>query len=183
MKITRIKLPADFIPSDRLTADRAAVRVADLVQKHLRKKNGLPRPNPFGMPKSDYYADAAETVLYEANGNRFEVSVGTESGDPDAKGIGIALHYEGGRVSPKNHKHLAIPIDPKVADIWPSEYANGDDDALFFTPAGAVGDRKTGEILWLLVPHADIPADPTVLPTDEEINNAAKLGIGEVWAA
>ena len=177
MKITRIILPHDFIPDGRMTAERAGMRVADLIIKHLRKKNDQTEPNKFGLPKTNYYADAAGTVQYETNGNKFEVSVGTDSTDKDTPGIGIALHYHGGTVYPKK-KALAMPIDPAVAGIWPSEY--GDQHQLFFTPAGAVGDKDTGHILWFLLPKATIPADPTVLPTDDEICDAATLGLGQV---
>ena len=179
MKIVRAIFPPDFIPGDRLTAERAGMRVADLVIKHLRKKNDSTKPSPFGMPKSNYYANAADTVQYEAAGNKFTVSVGTDSTDKDAKGMGIALHYHGGTVYPKSGKKaLAMPIDPAVAGIWPSEYSQ--DHKLFKTPAGALGDADSGKILYILLPKVTIPADPTVLPTDEEIENAATLGMAQL---
>ena len=177
MRIVRAILPPDFIPGDRLTAERAGLRVADLVIKHLRKKNGETKPSPFGLPKSNYYDEASDTVQTETSGNTFVVSVGTDSTDRNAPGLGISLHYEGGTVYPKK-KALAMPINPAVARIWPSEYSQS--HKLFKTPAGALGDAETGEILYILLPKATIPADPTVLPTDEEIADAATLGMAQV---
>ena len=177
MRIVRAILPPDFIPGDRLTAERAGLRVADLVLKHLRKKNGETKPSPFGLPKSNYYDEASDTVQTETSGNTFVVSVGTDSTDRNAPGRGISLHYEGGTVYPKK-KALAMPINPAVARIWPSEYSQS--HKLFKTPAGALGDAETGEILYILLPKATIPADPTVLPTDEEIADAATLGMAQV---
>lgn len=181
MRITRIILPPDFVPGGRVTAEKAALRVTDLVIRHLREKNRNTKPSPYGMPKTNYYAEAADTAQYEVNGNSFTVSVGTDSTDPKAPSRGLAMHYEGGTVYPKK-KALAVPIDPSVAGIWPSEYA-GNGHTLFKTPGGALGDADTGKILYILLPKATIPADPTVLPTDEEINNAATLGIGQVMGA
>lgn len=179
MVITRIILPPDFVPGPRMTAEKAAVRVSQLIIRHLRKKNGQTKANPFGMPKTNYYDEASDTVQHETTAGGFSVSVGTDSSDPKAPARGIALHYYGGTVYPKNgKKNIALPIDPAVAGIWPSEYAQG--HRLFKTPGGALGDAETGKILYILLPHATIPADPTVLPTDEEICDAATLGVGQV---
>lgn len=180
MRIVRAILPPDFIPGDRLTAERAGLRVADLVIKHLRKKNGETKPSPFGLPKSNYYDEASDTVQTETSGNTFVVSVGTDSTDRNAPGLGIALHYHGGTVYPTGGKKaLAMPINQAVARIWPSEYSQS--HKLFKTPAGALGNAETGEILYILLPKATIPADPTVLPTDEEIADAATLGMAQSW--
>lgn len=180
MRIVRAILPPDFIPGDRLTAERAGLRVADLVIKHLRKKNGETKPSPFGLPKLNYYDAASDTVQTETSGNTFVVSVGTDSTDRNAPGLGIALHYHGGTVYPTGGKKaLAMPINQAVARIWPSEYSQS--HKLFKTPAGALGDAETGEILYILLPKATIPADPTVLPTDEEIADAATLGMAQSW--
>ena len=177
MRIVRAILPPDFIPGDRLTAERAGSRVANLIIKHLRKKNASTPANPFGLPKTSYYDEASDTVQTETSGNKFTVSVGTDSTDRKAPGRGIALHYEGGTVYPEK-KALALPVDPAVAGIWPSEYSQGHN--LFKTPGGALGDAETGRILYILLPKATIPADPTVLPTDEEIADAATLGMAQV---
>ena len=161
--------PERLIP-DAHTAAEAAVRgVEVLIIEHLRNKNDGTKPNRWGMPKKNYYADAAKNVEASVDG----ATVRVEIDHP-----GLAMHYEGGTVYPKK-KALAMPINPAVARIWPSEYSQS--HKLFKTPAGALGDAETGEILYILLPKATIPADPTVLPTDEEIADAATLGMAQSW--
>ena len=146
------------------------------MRRHLRRKNSSAQPRP-GFPKTDYYADAAETVTGSFSGKTARVEVDKE---------GIALHYEGGTVYPKK-KALAIPVDPSVAGIWPSE-ANGigtggtdDEPYAMIWPKGSshgfIKDTETNDLLWLLVPTATIPADKTVLPEDGEMLTAAEDAI------
>ena len=152
--------PERLIP-DAHTAAEAAVRgVEALIIEHLRKKNDGTHPNRNGLPKTDYYADAAKNVEASVDG----ATVRVEIDHP-----GISMHYEGGTVYPKK-KALALPIDPAVAGIWPSEYSR--DHKLFKTPGGALGDADTGKILYILLPKATIPSDQSVLPTDAEIFGA-----------
>ena len=83
-------------------------------------------------------------------------------------------------------KALAIPISPIVAGIWPSEagaWANEDEYSVFWpknSSHGFIKDNERGELLWLLLPRATIKADPTVMPTDDALHNAAIAGI---WGA
>ncbi len=42
---------------------------------------------------------------------------------------------------------------------------------------GFIKDNERNELLWLLVPKATIPADPDVLPTDDEILTAAENAV------
>lgn len=159
--------PEKLIPSAHVAAEAASRGIEVLIIGHLRKKNDATSPRA-GFPKSNYYAKASNTVSSRASGNVARVEVDYP---------GVAMHYEGGTVYPKK-KALAIPLDPAVAGIWPSEYA-GMGHELFKTPAGALGDRKTGQILWLLVPKATIPADPSVLPSDGQILSAAEDAVWE----
>ena len=150
---------------------------------HLRARNGATAPNRNGLPKSNYYAKAAQgdSVRSMVAGNVAVVEIGHP---------GISLHYEGGTVRPRPGKRaLAIPVDASVATIWPSEAAGigtgGADDEPYALvwPKGSdhgwIKDTETNELLWLLVPHARIPADPTVLPSDAEILQAAGDAIQE----
>lgn len=159
--------PETVVPDLKIAAQAASRGMEVLIIDHLRKKNGGTSPRA-GFPKSNYYADAAKNVSAGSRG-----SIATVDVEKD----GIALHYEGGTVYPKK-KALAIPIDPSVAAIWPSEYT-GMGHELFKTPAGALGDCETGQILWLLVPKATIPADPSVLPSDGQILSAAEDAVWE----
>ena len=152
--------PERLIP-DAHTAAEAAVRgVEVLIIEHSRNKHDGTQPTRWGMPKTKYYADAAKNVEASVDG----ATVRVEIDHP-----GISMHYEGGTVYPKK-KALALPIDPAVSGIWPSEYSR--DHKLFKTPGGALGDADTGKILYILLPKATIPSDQSVLPTDAEIFGA-----------
>lgn len=159
--------PERLIPDAHVAAEAAVRGVEALIIEHLRKKNDGTKPNRYGLPKTNYYADAAKNVEASVDG----ATVRVEIDHP-----GLAMHYEGGTVYPKK-KALALPIDPAVAGIWPSEYSQ--DHKLFKTPGGALGDADTGKILYILLPKATIPADPSVLPTDTEIFGAVEEALME----
>ena len=162
--------PEGLIP-DAHTAAEAAVRgVEALIIEHLRKKNDGTKPNRNGLAKTNYYADAAKNVEASVDGATIRVEIDHP---------GISMHYEGGTVYPKK-KALALPIDPAVAGIWPSEYSR--DHKLFKTPGGALGDADTGKILYILLPKATIKADKSVLPTDEETLNTAEEAVWEAFS-
>ena len=167
----------DAMPPDRVLLDAAARGMVVAVRRHLREKNSRTSPRD-GFPKTNYYAEAADTARGSVEGNSAVVEVGPD--DPNGPGSGIALHYYGGTVYPKK-KALAIPISPAVAGIWPSE-ASGMGAALAMiwpknSSHGFLKDTETNELLWLLVPKATIPADPDVLPTDAEILTAAENAV------
>lgn len=166
MKIRLID-PESLIPDAHVAAEAAVRGVEALIIEHLRKKNDGTRPNRYGLPKTNYYADAAKNVEASVDGAIVRVEIDYP---------GISLHYEGGTVYPKK-KALAVPVDPAVAGIWPSEYSR--DHKLFKTPGGALGDAETGKILYILLPKATIPADPSVLPTDTEIFGAIEEALME----
>ena len=162
----KIKIPsfADILPPVRHLCEAAATGISTLIIDHLRVKNSSSAPRN-GFPKSNYWAKAAESVTTKVADRSATVSVEKE---------GAALHYHGDTVSPKN-KALAIPVDPIVADIWPSEYsrplakvANKKSGKAFLI------DQETGKFLYLLLPHATIPADSSVLPADNAILAAAE---------
>ena len=162
--------PEGLIPDAHTAAEAAVHSVEVLIIDHLRKKNDGTQPNRYGLPKTNYYADAAKNVEASVDG----ATVRVEIDHP-----GISMHYEGGTVYPKK-KALALPIDPAVAGIWPSEYSR--DHKLFKTPGGALGDADTGKILYILLPKATIKADKSVLPTDEETLNTAEEAVWEAFS-
>ena len=162
--------PERLIPDAHVAAEAAVRGVEVLIIDHLRKKNDGTQPNRYGLPKTKYYADAAKNVEASVDG----ATVRVEIDHP-----GISMHYEGGTVYPKK-KALALPIDPAVAGIWPSEYSR--DHKLFKTPGGALGDADTGKILYILLPKATIKADKSVLPTDEETLNTAEEAVWEAFS-
>ena len=159
--------PERLIPDAHVAAEAAVRDVEAPIIEHLRNNNDGTKPNRWGMPKTKYYADAAKNVEASVDG----ATVRVEIDHP-----GISMHYEGGTVYPKK-KSLALPIDPAVAGIWPSEYSR--DHKLFKTPGGALGDADTGKILYILLPKATIPEDKTVLPDDAAIFNAVENALME----
>lgn len=159
--------PERLIPDAHIAAEASVRGVEVLIIEHLRNKNDGTKPNRWGMPKTNYYADAAKNVEASVDG----ATVRVEIDHP-----GLAMHYEGGTVYPKK-KALALPIDPAVSGIWPSEYSR--DHKLFKTPGGALGDADTGKILYILLPKATIPSDQSVLPTDAEIFGAVEEALME----
>lgn len=102
--------PESIIPDAHVAAEAAVRGMEVLVIDHLRDKNNR-SAHKSGFPKSDYYAKAANNVAASVAGNVARIEIDHP---------GLALHYEGGTVWPKK-KALAIPIDPSVAAIWPSE--------------------------------------------------------------
>ena len=169
MKIRLID-PERLIPDAHVAAEASVRGVEALVIQHLRNKNNGTQPNRYGLPKSNYYADAAKNVEASVNG----ATVRVEIDHP-----GLAMHYEGGTVYPKK-KALAIPLDPVVGDIWPSEVP-GELDVFWpkNSSHGFLKDPETSDLLYLLVPKATIPEDKSVLPSDEQILQAA---LDAIWA-
>ena len=159
--------PERLIPDAHVAAEASVRGVEVLIIEHLRKKNAGTQPNRYGLPKTNYYAEASNNVAAGVAGNKVNVEIDHP---------GLAMHYEGGTVYPKK-KALALPIDPAVAGIWPSEYSQ--DHKLFKTPGGALGDAETGKILYILLPKATIPEDKTVLPDDAAIFNAVENALME----
>lgn len=171
--VYNVKVPEDLVISEQEAAEAAALGVSELVIQHLRDKNDA-SPPPDGFPKTDYYADAADSVTTQVSGGKAVVSIEKE---------GVALHYYGGTVLPKK-KALAIPIDPSVAGIWPSEYGGemfvvwpkGKNSGLLVGSDANDAD-KIGKALYRLVYKATIPSDRTVLPEDADIEKAASDAI------
>lgn len=165
----KVKVPDDLVISAKDAADAAAFGVTELITQHLRDRNAS-STHPAGFPKSDYWADAADSVQTTVSGSKATVTIEKE---------GVALHFEGGTVYPKK-KALAIPLDPVVGDVWPSEVP-GELDVFWpkNSSHGFLKDPETSDLLYLLVPKATIPADKSVLPSDEQILQAA---LDAIWA-
>lgn len=175
----------DYSASGKEMMEAASRGVSNLVIRHLRARNMSRPPDRRGMPKSNYYADAADSVTTEAHETTANVTIRKE---------GLLLHWKGGEVRPKPGKRaLAIPVDPSVATIWPSEAGGiatgGDEDdgryALVWpnnSTHGWIKDTETGDMMWLLVPKVTVRADPDVLPSDGDIRDAALDAVGEMFA-
>ena len=73
---------ADTLPPVEELADAARYGVEVLIKNHLRSRNNS-RPSRGLMPKTNYYADAAESVTSATKNNQVEVTISQE---------GISLH-------------------------------------------------------------------------------------------
>lgn len=170
----------DVIPPDEVLADAASYAMMELVARHLSDRNGS-HANRRGFPRSDYWQDASESVHRSHRGKTAEIEIDKE---------GVALHYEGGTVLPKNGgRALAIPLAAEIYGKRPSEWSgfnrgdesDSDDVLQMFWPKGSphgfLKDRDSSELLYLLVPRANIHADKTVLPTEDEFIDAVREAI------
>lgn len=169
---------ADLMPPDAVLAQAGARGIRNAIVSHLRRKPA----NRRGFPSSGYWADAADSVsVLPSSGGVAAVEIAKE---------GVALHYEGGTVLPKDGgKALAIPLAAEVYGKNPSEWSGfrrgdeaGDDDVLqLFWPKnsahGFLKHRDTGELYYLLVPRTTIKADPSVLPSEADMLDAANEAI------
>ena len=171
------------LPDDRTLAEAGARGMMNLIYSHLVRRNAS-STRRAGMPKSDYWADVADSMKVEAAGKVGVVTIDKE---------GAALHYYGGIVYPTGgRKALAIPLAAEVAGMRPSEWSGfshgddaDDDDILqLFWPKnsshGFLKHRDTGELLYLLISRATIKADPSVLPDDAALQAAAEDAIGAI---
>lgn len=176
-----IKCTLPELPEKEMMMEAAARGLANLIRDHLFERNEASKARP-GWPKSNYYADAAQSVSSTvAEGGAAVVSISKE---------GMALHYYGGIVKPKKAKALAIPLRPEVAGIWPSEYA-GIGKVLFkIKKTGgkavlAARDENTGKgfrVLWLLMKSVEVKGDEKILPKRSEMLNKAGLIIRMLFA-
>ncbi len=167
----------EICPSRSDALEAAARGVSNLLIAHLRDRNRSRPAKTNGMPKSNYYADAARSVTTSLDGSTATVSITKE---------GINLHLHGGTVRPDNgHKALAIPVDPSVAAMWPSEAGGKKNPAHALVwpkgkSTGRIINREDGRTLWVLVPQVTIPADPTVLPSHLDLVSAAINAVREL---
>ena len=163
------------LPDTRTLAEAGAAGMMDLIYNHLIERNATSR-HRAGMPKSDYWADAADSMQVNIEGSKGVVTVDKE---------GAALHYYGGIVYPTGgHKALAIPVHPAVWDQRPAEFDPSREKLSLVWPKGSstgtLREKETGEPYYILVAHATIPADRSVLPTEDALLDAARTAMESI---
>ena len=163
--ILRVTVPADIIPSPGELAQAAGEGVSNAVKRHLVERDRL---GGRGLVRTGYYGDAASGVTTEISGKTALITIHKE---------GFALHYYGGVVYPTDAKALAIPKSPATAGKRPKEFDPDRAKLALVWPkgetAGTLRDKETDEVVYLLVPKATIKADPTVLPDESALADAA----------
>lgn len=153
------------------------------LQRHFRERNRTRHRQ--GWPKSNYWAEASESVTSETHETWAEATVRKE---------GVRLHWLGGVVKPQNgHKALAIPAVPEVAGIWPSEYRKkGKAKPTFLVwkkgaASGFIAAREKGQkdftVLWWLHEQAKHEPDETVIPETETFAKAVSRACKAVLRA
>ncbi len=169
---------ADLLPPASEMAQAGARGIAVKVKSHLRRRDGSAKHRP-GFPPSGYWGHAAESVTSSLSGSTGTVEINKE---------GVNLHYEGGTVYPTGgRKALAIPVSPLVWDQRPAEFDASRTRLSLVWPKGSktgtLRDKETGEVFYMLVSHATMKADPSVLPTDGELYDAAQTAITDYLEA
>jgi len=174
---------------------RAVVR---LVQQHFLRLNAS-RANPLGGPRSNFYAQAARSTRYDVLTDGVIVSVSQ---------VGIRQRLEGGEIVPRNVKYLTIPAIaeaygkrarefPNLVIMWRRIAGERRAIALVEAPAtklefgkkrkdgtrGVKTDSVGGKIFFWLVKSVTQKPDPTLLPSDQEMIDAATSGANEYFRA
>lgn len=160
--------PEDILPPAQKLAQAAGRGISNAVKRNLIERDRRGRAD--GLPRSGYYGEAAGGVTTNISGNLATIAIHKE---------GIALHYFGGVVYPTDgHKALAIPKSPISAGKRPAEFDPYREKLALVWPrgesSGTLRDRKTGDVVYLLVAKATIPPDEGVLPADQELIEAAE---------
>lgn len=154
-------LDVDMTSYHQVVANAAANTIKD----HLVELNGQ-RANALGGKRSNFYANAAESIAMESTDDEATVSV-TEQG--------FALRYFGGEVTPVNAKALAIPARAEAYGLGPREPSVPELTAFYFKGQKAFGglQDEQGRVWYWLLPSTQHQADPSVLPTEDQLTAAA----------
>ena len=177
------KLPAIFNlarglrrPDTLMVMGRA---VATLLRKHFTELD-KDRPNKLGGERTHFWGKARRSVQQPelVSGDAAKVSI---------TAIGVAQRYYGGDIVPHTAKALTIPVHPsayghRAREFDDLEYIpskSGKSLAILARPNSASA-HGIGEVYYVLVRRVHQKADPTVLPTETEIDEAA-LNAGETY--
>ena len=168
-----------------------AVRI--LVFNHLTKLNA-DRPNQLGGTRTNFYADAARNTSYAETNDGVTVTVNKQ---------GIRQRFQGGTIRPVKAKYLTIPA---IAEAHGRRASDFNFLQVIFGRGGrpvALGERDQtnlvfrkrkggtqkasqtigGRIWFWLVKSVTQKPDPSILPSDQEIEETARQAISTAVAA
>ncbi len=136
------------------------------VREHLFSRDS--QGNALGGRRTHFFGQAARATNFTMQGDTVVVSIDH---------IGIAQRFFGGVIRPKTAKYLTIPVHPAAYGKRAREFS---DLEMIFGPGGqpvglarkAKGKRTFGEVYYLLVRQATQQPDPSVLPTDPQLEAA-----------
>ena len=153
---------------------RIAKGARPVVSNWLLDRDGKAKRKP-GWPRSGYWGHAAESASGEADAEAAWVIIRKE---------GVGLHLRGGTVkSRRPGGKLAIPLRAELAGVNPREKFADRADAFVLKSKGRGPDgraflayRENGalRLAYLLLSSVTLGADPTVLPPDDRLAEAAR---------
>ena len=155
------------------------------VKRHFRSRSGI--PNALGGTSTRFWDRAAAGTRSEADAAGATVSMQLEG--YSGNGNPIAQRLFGGTIRARPGHALAIPVNPSVHGI-PAREARRDGNTKLIPFGKGRGNRigiivrtrngrSTGEILYVLLSQVTQKPDPTVLPDDTTLKNAAYTAVEE----
>lgn len=142
--------------------------VATRLRKHFTELDGS-RRNRLGGKRTHFYGEVRKSVQnpqLESDGVVVAINH-----------VGIAQRYFGGVIEAKPGKRLTIPVHPEAhgrrarefGDLTPIFFADGNG---FLMRPNPDSPSAIGEVYYLLRKTVEQDADPSVLPTDDELETA-----------
>lgn len=187
LHVTLPKLPPvlkDPEAAVRAMLDASARAMSNTLIRHFREKNRK-EPNAKGWKRSNYWSQVGDSVTSRVDGKTAVAEIRKE---------GVRLHWLGGTVKPRPwHRALAIPADPSVAGMWPSEYdgkSKKDKPFLVWREGEQRGflavkgsDPEHPRVLWWLTGATHHKPDETTLPATDTLAKAVQRACRSVLRA
>ncbi len=132
--------------------------VRDRIKKRIRENRVKPKTNKRGGTTLVESRRLANSINYQINGDR--IPVGTNL-------IYAKIQHEGGIITPKKAKYLAIPLTPAAKAMRPRDFTDT------FINKGVIFRKLEGgkiEALYALKKQVKIPARPYMFIDNEDIN-------------
>lgn len=144
--------------------------IGTTLRKHYTKLD-RERPNQLGGKRTHFWGQVRRSVQQP-------MLVGGDGVRVDTNHVGAAQRYFGGDIEAKPGKKLTIPVHPEAHgkrarefdDLDPIYFDNG--DGILVRPNDE-SPNGIGEVYYLLRQRVHQEEDPTVLPTEEELQQAA----------
>ncbi|MBX3732588.1 MAG: hypothetical protein KF791_08345 [Verrucomicrobiae bacterium] len=153
-----------------------AAAVAEQIRRHLVAKDRV--PNQLGGRRTHFYAAAAQATHWLASERVGEVSISQD---------GIRQRLLGGTIRPIHARALTVPVHPLGHGRRAAEFGaelrlvpldggrDGHTSGLLVLGSGA-----DAPVIYVLRAQVEQEADPSVLPTDEEMLREATSALGEI---
>ena len=152
------------------TINQAGVRgMAELTRAHLRTLDAT-RPNKLGGRRQNFYGKAAQSIAERASARGGEIRITHQ---------GFALRLYGGVVRPVKAKALAIPAMAAAYGLSPREPEVPKLHARYFRARKAVGGLfdARGRVWYWLLPETRHAPDPSLLPDNADLQDAARAAM------